>query len=241
MTARKRRSRARRAAPPKRPAPRKRPAAARRGGPRPGADPGATRRAVIAAAADAFSRRGFDGVTVDDIAAAARVNKAMIYYHFADKLTLYRHIVCEMLDEAGARVASIVAEPMPPAEKLQRFIAGFIALADSRPYFPPLMLREMAEGALHLDAEILARMRGVFLAFARVLQEGQDAGVFRQVHPLLAYLSVMGPVLVNAARERAAAQPGRSEFPMFAQIPHPELTKHMQYVALAMLQEDARS
>ena len=84
------------------------------------------------------------------------------------------------------------------------------------------------------------------LACARVsrvrarVQEGQDAGVFRQVQPLLAYLSVMGPVLVNAARERAAAQPGREEFPMFAQIPHPELTKHMQHVALPMLQEDAR-
>ena len=225
--------RRRRRPPPKKPA-------TRRGGPRPGADPGGTRVAVIAAAADAFSRRGFDGVTVDDIAKTAGVNKAMIYYHFADKLTLYRHIVCAMLDEAGARVAAIVAEPLPPAEKLQRFIAGFIALADSRPYFPPLMLREMAEGALHLDAEILARMRNVFLAFARVLQEGQETGVFRRVHPLLAYLSVMGPVLVNAARERAAAQPGRGEFPMFAQIPHAELTRHMQHVALAMLQEDAR-
>ena len=73
----------------------------------------------FAAAADAFSRRGFDGVTVDDIARAAGVNKAMIYYHFADKLTLYRDIVCEMLDAAGARVSAIVAEPASPAEKLR--------------------------------------------------------------------------------------------------------------------------
>ena len=89
---------------------------ARKGGPRAGADPGATRAALFRASADVFSRRGFDGVTVDDIAAAAGVNKAMIYYHFADKLTLYRHIVCEMLDEAGARVSAIVAS-RPPAEK----------------------------------------------------------------------------------------------------------------------------
>ena len=84
---------------PARPAAKTRPK--RRGGPRPGADPEETRRAIFAAAAEPFSRRGFDGVVVDDIARAARVNKAMIYYHFDDKLGLYREIVQDMLREAG--------------------------------------------------------------------------------------------------------------------------------------------
>ena len=209
----------------------------RRGGPRPGADSGATRSAVFAAAAELFSRRGYDGVTVDDIAAAAGVNKAMIYYHFTDKLGLYRAIVCEMLDEAGARVSAIVAEPVAPSRKLERFIAGFIALADKRPYFPPLMLREMSEGALHLDTEILTRMRTVFLAFAprargraarrSVSRDASGAGLHERA----------GPVLLNAARERAAAQPGRERLPMFVHVPHDELTRHMQHVALRMLSE----
>src|SRR5688572_26852786 len=81
--------------------------ARRRGGPRPGVDAGATRAAVFQAAADAFSRRGFAGSSVDDIARAAAVNKAMIYYHFADKLTLYREIVRDMLRETGARIGAI--------------------------------------------------------------------------------------------------------------------------------------
>jgi AcrR family transcriptional regulator len=210
----------------------------RRGGPRPGVDAGATRNAVFAAAADAFSRRGFDGVTVDDIARAAGVNKAMIYYHFADKLALYRAIVCEMLDEAGSRVSAIGAAPLAPSQKLEQFIAALVALTDARPYFPPLMLREISEGALHLDVEILTRMRAVFAAFTRILLEGQQSGEFRVVQPVLAYMSVMAPVLLNAARERAAAQPGRDQMPMFVQIPHRELTRHMQRVAVQMLKKE---
>ena len=216
----------------------KRVATKRRGGPRPKSDATATRDAVFAAAADLFSRRGFDGVTVDDIAKAAAVNKAMLYYHFNDKLTLYREIVCEMLDTAGARVTTIVEQPLPPADKLSQFVAGFIALADARPYFPPLMLREMSEGALHFDEAMLARMRRVFLAFARVLTEGQQEGTFRDVHPVLAYMSLLGPVLLNAARERAAKQHERGQQPMFVQVPHDALTKHMQHVALQMLKKD---
>ena len=211
---------------------------ARKGGPRAGADPGATRAALFRASADLFSRRGLQGVTVDDIAKAAGVNRAMLYYHFTDKEALYREIVCTMLDEAGARVSAIVSEPTAPPEKLTKFIAAFVALADSHPYFPPLMLREMSEGALHFDAEILTRMRTVFLAFARVLTEGQQTGVFRDLNPVLAYMSVLGPLLLNAARERAAAQPGREALPMFIQIPHEDLTAHMQRAALQMLEKD---
>lgn len=202
-------------------------------------DAAVSREAIFTAAADLFSRRGFDAVTVDDIATAAGVNRAMLYYHFADKLTLYRDIVCHMLDEAAARIEAMVAEPLlPPPIKLERFIGAFVALADSHPYFPPLMLREIAEGALHFDHEILTRMRKVFLAFARVLTEGQGTGEFREVNPVLAYMTVLGPVLLNAARERAAAQPGRDQLPMFVQVPHDELARHMSQVALQMLKKD---
>jgi TetR/AcrR family transcriptional regulator len=162
----------------------------------------------------------------------------MLYYHFADKLALYREIVCRMLDQAAARVGAIVDQSISPAEKLERFVAAFVDLADTHPYFPPLMLREMSEGALHLDTEILSRMRTVFLAFMRVLGEGQQAGVFREVNPVLAYLSVIGPVLLNAARERAAQQPGRAQLPMFVTVPHDELARHMTRVALQMLKKD---
>ena len=81
----------------------------------------------------------------------------MIYYHFADKLALYRYIVCDMLDEAGARrgIARGLARS-PPARKSSDSSLAFVALADTRPYFPPLMLREIAEGAPHLDPETLA-------------------------------------------------------------------------------------
>ena len=53
---------------------------------------------------------------MDDIARGAEVNKAMIYYHFADKLALYRAIVGDGLKTMSEIVGGIAASP----SRLQR-------------------------------------------------------------------------------------------------------------------------
>ncbi len=195
-----------------------------------------TRIAIFQAAATAFSSRGFDGVGVDDIAAQAQVNKAMIYYHFADKLALYRAVVGDMLATLGTTATTIAESDQSPPDKMNEFIANFVKHADARPWFPTMMLREISEGAPHLDLDTFALMRAVFLAFGRILAEGAAAGTFRQLHPVLAYTSIVGPLLMNAARERMAAQPGRAQLPMFVDIPHSDLIAHVQYTAHRMLE-----
>jgi hypothetical protein len=97
------------------------------------------------------------------------------------------------------------------------------------------MLREISEGAPRLDPDTLALMKTVFQAFGRILADGQQAGLFRPINPVLAYMSILGPLLLNAARERAAATPGRIDLPMFADVPHTELVSHMQHAALRLL------
>jgi len=223
-----------------------RPAPRRRPGPRPASRPRASRKAapppdlatrdaVFLAAAETFSAHGFDGVSVDAIAARARVNKAMIYYHFDDKLALYREVVRDMLRAVGARIQAIATTTDPADEKVKAFIAGLVDLSGERPWFPTLMMREIAEGAPRLDLDTLGLMRHVFVTFGGLLAEGQAAGLFRPVNPVLAYMSTIGPLMFNAARERAAAQPGRGHLPMFVEVPRADLVRHMQETTLRML------
>jgi AcrR family transcriptional regulator len=197
-----------------------------------------TRDAVFRAAAAAFSAHGFAGTSVDHIAELAAVNKAMIYYHFTDKLQLYRDIVRDMLRAMGTAVGNILAEPTAPLDKIDRFILTFVRLADERPWFPTLMLREIAEGAPHLDLDTLNLLRTVFMAFGRILADGQHAGVFRPMHPVLAYTSIIGPLVFNIARERIAAQPGREQLPMLVGISHADLVAHLQQAAHRILAPD---
>ncbi len=54
-----------------------------------------TKQRLKDAAVAEFAARGFDGAKVDRIASRARVNKAMLYYHFHNKAALYLTILRE--------------------------------------------------------------------------------------------------------------------------------------------------
>jgi TetR/AcrR family transcriptional regulator len=202
-----------------------------------------TRDAVFAAAATLFSARGFDGVSMDDIARDADVNKAMIYYHFADKLALYRTIIGDGLQTMAGIVGGIAASDTTPPDKLDRFIEAFVRMTERRPWMPTMMLREVAEGAPRLDPGTLVHMRAIVGGFATIVTQGQDSGVFRKVHPILAYESVVGPIIINAARERVASQTFREtkDFPLLGSISHEDVIAHGQETARRMLAPHTRA
>ena len=196
-----------------------------------------TRDLVFDAAKPLFSARGFDGVSVDDIARAAGVNKAMIYYHFADKLALYRAVVGDGLKAMGETVTTIVVTPGHAPEKLDAFVEAFVRMTETRPWMPSIMLREIAEGAPHLDLDTLAHMRTIVQGFGAIVKHGQNDGMFRDVNPILAYASVIGPIILNTARERVAQQPDKAglDLPLFVSISHDEVLAHCQANARRML------
>jgi AcrR family transcriptional regulator len=62
------------------------------------------REQILAAATQAFARSGFAATSLDDIASAASVSRAILYRHFDSKTDLYRAV----LDRACTRLASTV-------------------------------------------------------------------------------------------------------------------------------------
>ena len=111
-----------------------------------------SRERVFAAAAAEFAARGYAGPNVDRIARAARLNKAMIYYHFKSKDALYREILRDMFGAVRTRVEAVAASNASAEDKLRAYVAAIADEAEARPHFPPIWLREIAEGAGHVDA-----------------------------------------------------------------------------------------
>lgn len=156
--------------------------------------PDDSRAALLAAAIAEFAHHGFDAASVDTIARRAHVNKAMIYYHFKSKAGLYAEILRTVFTSMGERTALIVASDAPAPDKVARFVAALSDEVDARPYLPPIMMREVAEGARRLDPDILRLMSRLFLNLRAILEQGVREGVFREQNPLLAYFSLISPL-----------------------------------------------
>ena len=111
------------------------------------ARPADSRRRILAAAATEFSARGFAGAGIDRIARRARLNKAMIYYHFASKQALYREIIREVYAAVAGALRGHRSGSEPPDRKLGAFVDRAPRRGRKASYFPAIVLREVAEGA----------------------------------------------------------------------------------------------
>ena len=98
-----------------------------------------TRERIMLAAERLFAERGFDGVSVRDIVAAANVNLAAINYHFGSKgalmMAIFRQRAKELNGERLQRLREVLAEPTPRVEDILRALIA-----------PPFLWRDPASG-----------------------------------------------------------------------------------------------
>ena len=221
---------------PPRPAVRRR-AVRRRAVRRPQADRSAgSRDRVVAAAAAEFAARGFAGASVDRIARTARLNKAMIYYHFTSKAALYREILQDMFAAVARRVAAIAPSPADPADKIRAFVEAIAVEAEARPHFPPIWFREIAEGGAHLDAATISHIATVLKTLGAIVKEGVDANRFRPVKPLLVHAGIVGPLLLYFASAGIRRRLERGGMRGAGSFTRDEVVAHIQRVALNTLE-----
>src|SRR5512136_466654 len=65
-----------------------------------------TKSRILEVAERLFAEGGFDATSVDRIARAAKVNKALIYYHFKDKNDVIASLFTGILDELAQELES---------------------------------------------------------------------------------------------------------------------------------------
>ncbi|KPK96347.1 hypothetical protein AMJ80_00535 [bacterium SM23_31] len=146
-------------------------------------------------ALEMFALKGFDAVSVDDIARKANCNKAMIYYHFSSKKALYQLILKDVLKDMLKQMNPIFKSALQPAEKLRLVLSAFIGRYNERDEFIRLMLREILSKGKNLKGESKNLMKTFFLCTQKVIKEGQESGEILQGNPILLYRMLIGSII----------------------------------------------
>ena len=190
----------------------------------------ATKAAIVAAALEEFAGLGLAGARIDEIARAARVNKALLYYYFESKEHLYEGVVEQMFMAMTDALRGALDTPDGPREKLLAFLDANFKVLAGQPAYARLLEQEIDIARVFLNnlkpdtpPKFLQQIAPLLAEFRAVLEEGVGSGVFRTIDidavlPLLLMLvrtAVRGIPMagkfisasrkVSAKRRRAAA------------------------------------
>ncbi|KAB1662593.1 TetR/AcrR family transcriptional regulator [Pseudoclavibacter chungangensis] len=135
-------------------------------------DPGPTRAAVLAAAAQLLERGGPEAVTLRGVGEAAGVSRSAPYRHFDDKTALLTELATQTLSELADRIRTAAAEIDDPARSLRAGCAAYIAHALEHPQHYQLVfgsepighptpeLERAADAGMDAITEIVERAQG---------------------------------------------------------------------------------
>jgi TetR/AcrR family transcriptional regulator len=150
--------------------------------------PEESRAAILKAAEHEFAEHGIAGGRTDAIAREARVNKALLYYYFQDKETLYGAVLDDAFSGLKSTVFRVLDSDLPPREKILAYVAAYFDFVASHHNYPRLMQREMMrakEGSSpHIDRIVKSYFQPIFVGVSKLLRQGIADGEFRDVDPV---------------------------------------------------------
>jgi TetR/AcrR family transcriptional regulator len=140
-----------------------------------------TARRIVATAEQIFAEQGLAGARMDEIARAAKVNKALLYYYFRSKEELYRFVLETLLSQLRAGVGAKTAEPLSPGKRLAALIDNFFDFVQRHPNYPRLVQRVMMTRGPNLEWIVSEYYKPLHVQLVGLIEEGIAAGDFRRV------------------------------------------------------------
>src|SRR6201982_1055382 len=105
--------------------------------------PEESRAAILQAAAYECAEHGIAGARTDAIAREAHVNKALLYYYFKDKETLYGAVLDNAFSGLKTTVFEVLDGELAPKDKMLAYVGTYFDFIASNELYPRLMQREM--------------------------------------------------------------------------------------------------
>jgi AcrR family transcriptional regulator len=171
----------------------------------------ATRAALIEAARELFSERGYSAVGTNEVVRRAGVTRGAMYHHFPDKRELFRAVYEDTERVLVESLAAQTADIEDPWEALVTGVRSFFDISSD----PKLMRMGLIDGPSVLgwaEWREIGNRYGLAVT-AAALQRAMDAGVLRQAdvtqlsHLVLAALGEAAMLMANS-EDPAAAREG---------------------------------
>lgn len=153
-----------------------------------------TEHKILEAAKQIFLKKGMYGARMQEIADEAGINKALLHYYFRSKDKLFEAIFKEAFQEFVPKAFGILKGDQPFEEKLKGFVANYIDTIVLNPYLPIFIINEINQNPKRLG-HIHEMMQMVRVEITKSIDEGVQAGIYREVDPMQLFSNMMAMTL----------------------------------------------
>jgi AcrR family transcriptional regulator len=148
------------------------------------------RMAIIEAAIELFSNKGFRGATTRELASAVGVSEPVLYQHFATKRDLYAAILEEKAVAGERAIPRFGPEALDAIEDDRRFLEelahGIIGWHTSDPSYCRLLMFSALEQHEFSELFFERYTKGFFTDLAAFFARRIEEGRYRDIDPMIA-------------------------------------------------------
>lgn len=146
---------------------------------------------IIASASQLFKKRGYNAVSMRDIADALDIKAASLYNHITGKQEILATLLLTVANEFTQGMNTVVAEDIGPLQKMEKIIGIHIDITVTHSE----ALAALNNDWMHLEGADLfhfTRMREDYEAnFRHVIKSGIATGEFKAYHPEVILFSIL--------------------------------------------------
>jgi TetR/AcrR family transcriptional regulator len=137
-----------------------------------------TRDQILSEALVCFANAGYEGTSLNDIAAGVGIRRPSLLHHFASKEILYQEVFERLLSDWFDRLAGAIGAPEYGWPKVELVLRAGFRFFQENPAYVRLVRREALDSEGHLAVELAAVLRPMFDLAATYFEREMAAGSF---------------------------------------------------------------